>query len=113
MTNIIFLGSADRKCRDCNCIKAPHPEVMRRDPDRYFFTTTQACGQCGDQVEVDCSMLGSAPPSVDACVGCGATEDLVVAEFTVPGGRSIRGCICDDCIERHEGAGAADAATPF
>lgn len=116
MSNVIFLHTANRKCADCDCTKACAPEVMRRNPERFFFTTTEACGRCGDMVEIDNSALGTyAPAREDECIACGTTSNLVVATFEVPGsGRSVRSCICDECIEIHQDfARDREASLPY
>lgn len=103
MSKITYLPSAGRRCTDCNCKKAVPAALMRRQPEKYFFTVTEDCGTCGDRIEVDDPSLEEALAEQQAwmgtCKDCGSSKNLARCEVEVPGsGRVTRVTLCFECI---------------
>lgn len=76
---------------------------MRRQPEKYFFTNTEDCSNCGDRIEVDgpdlTDLLAEKLAAQGICKDCLAVDNLVTCELTVPGTTMVsRVTLCTDCI---------------
>lgn len=102
MGEVIFLRGADRKCRDCGCTKAMTGAAAKRDP-LTIFTPTEACGRCGDEVEVE--HAPGMPEEGLVCDDCGQPDagGLVSGTVMLPYnlGRGMV-LLCGGCLARRD-----------